>query len=132
MPLSTRKLAHIKANLVKVWASRTQQVLLTIRNPDGSTTTLTPIAAIWRATEDQDPIYDPAGTGGDDQKAADIVALFNLADISYATMRQCVWAELVPGQPGPAIATRYLPTSITPKGIAPGGDRLLVTFDRQR
>jgi hypothetical protein len=132
MPLTARKIAHIKANLVKIFAGRTQQVLLTIRNADGSTTTLPTLNAIWRAMEDQDPIYDPAGTGGDDIKVADVVALFNLADISYSQMRQCVWAELVPGQPGPAIATRYLPTSITPKGIIPGGDRLIVTFDRQR
>ncbi len=132
MPLDTRKIAHIKANMKKVLIGRTQSVLLTIRNADGSTTTLPSINAIWRVMEDQDPIYDPAGTGGDDVKTADVVGLFNIADVSYTTMRQVIYAELAANQPGPAVATRYLPTSITPKGIVPGGDRLIVTFDRQR
>ena len=131
MPFNATRLAHIQANMLKIMAGRTQSVILTLQLPGGGSTTLT-LNAIWRVMEDQDPVYDPAGVGGDDLKSADVVAMFNLADVSYDQMRSCVFAQLAPAQPGPDVATRFLPTAIFVKGIAPGGSRLIVTFDRQR
>lgn len=131
MPLDARKTKHIQANLKKLMSGRTQSVVLTLAQAGGGTTTLT-VNAIWRPGEDQDPVYDPGGAGGDDLKVADVTAMFNLADVSYAQMRSCVYAQLAAGQPGPSFATRYLPTAIFVKGMIPGGDRMIVTFDRQR
>jgi hypothetical protein len=134
MPLSTSKIRHIQANLKRVMAGRTQSVILTLALPGGGTTTLT-VPAVWRPVEDQDPDYDPGGMGGasgNDLAEADVVAMFNIADVSYAQMRSCVYVQLAAGQPGPAFATRYIPTAIFVKGMVPGGDRLIVSFDRQR
>jgi hypothetical protein len=131
LPLTTSKIAHIQARLRKVMQGRTQLVDLTLQSTPTTQTTLT-VPAVWRVQEDQDPIFDPAGTGGDDAKIADVIALFNIQDVTFAQMRSCVYAQLHPGQPGPPIATRFLPTSIEVKGLMPGGDRILVTFDRQR
>jgi ABC-type uncharacterized transport system involved in gliding motility auxiliary subunit len=40
MPLTTRKLTHISAMYQKIFASRSQQVVLTMRTSIGGTTTL--------------------------------------------------------------------------------------------
>lgn len=131
MPLTPAKSQHIKDKLRQILLGRTQLVSLTCRNADGSNRVVG-VNAVWRVQEDNDPTYDPGGGGADEWKGADVVALFLLADIDYPTMRSCVYAELAAGQSGPQVATRYLPTGIQVKGIAAGGDRLVVAFDRQR
>ncbi|MBV9278616.1 MAG: hypothetical protein JOZ41_00900, partial [Chloroflexi bacterium] len=77
MPLTTSKIAHIQARLRKVMQGRTQLVDLTLQVTQSTTSVLT-VPAVWRTQEDQDPIFDPAGTGGDDAKIADVIALFDL------------------------------------------------------
>jgi hypothetical protein len=134
MPLDTRKLKHIAAKLTPITQGRTQQITLVLRNPDGTTQTIQK-PAIWRQAQDADPTLNPPSgsvpgsphTGG----VEDIVSLFNQTDISLSQLRSCIYAY--PTSPlSSEPANRYLLTSVTPKGMQPGGDRFIVTWTRQR
>jgi hypothetical protein len=123
MPLTPRKLAHMAALWPRILQGRTQSVTLVCKNPDGSTSPLV-VDAIWRVQGDDDPsLVRRAGN--------DILAIFLAADVSLAQLRFTVYAA--PTTPtGAEPATRYIITSITPKGFPPGADRLQVTLTRQR
>lgn len=129
MPLDAFKSAHILAKLALIDMGRTQQIVLTLKLANGTTTQLI-VPAIWKPYHDMDPSLMEAGPGTGTSED-DILASFNLADVSLAQMRSCIYAY--PQTPtGAEPANRYIVTSITPKGLLPGGDRIVVTFDRQR
>jgi hypothetical protein len=134
MPLDTRKTAHITSKLRTILAGRGQQITMTLRKSDNTTTTLS-IYGIWREAVDADPTMNPPSggvpgapnAGGQD----DIVSEFLAEDITLAQLRSVIYAApatLLNSEP----ATRYIPTGITPKGMLPGGDRYIVTWTRQR
>jgi hypothetical protein len=134
MPLTPSKAKHIAAKLRAVALGRTQLITLTLRTPAGGTTTMT-IPMIWKPAEDADPSMVPPGSGTPGftniDQTADIVAIALQQDISLAQIRAVISAQ--PASPtGAEVANRYILTSDTPKGITPGGDRLLLTFRRQR
>lgn len=131
MPFDAFKIAHVKNKLATIMSGRTQSVILTLNLQGGGTTTLT-VNAIWRVQEDQDPDFDPAGHKLGDVQNSDVLAMFNMADVSYDQIRSVAYAQLADGQPGPDIATRWIPTFILVRGMVPGGDRIFVGFDRQR
>ena len=131
MPFDTFKQTHVKTKLATIMSGRTQSVVLTLNLQGGGTTTLT-VNAIWRVQEDQDPDFDPAGHQLGDVKNSDVLAMFNMTDVSYDQMRSVAYAVLANGQPGPDVAVRFIPNFILVRGMVPGGDRILVGFDRQR
>jgi hypothetical protein len=132
MTLTPAKLAHIDALMRRTWAGRSQLVDLTIRNPDGSTATLT-VTALWDPVQDADPSLGPAyGEGAAQFGDVDVQAVFFVADISLAQLRSCLHAQLHPGEgQGAQPATRYTLTALTIHGIRPGGSRFFTEWIRQ-
>lgn len=134
MPLDTRHINHIKNKMARTRVGRTQTVALVLKLPDNTTSTLT-ADALWRPMVDADPSLAPAnrvvlgdaGLGG----SGDVLASFLATDVTLAQLRSCIYAY--PASPYPdEPATRYLITSITPRGMMAGGDRYVCTFTRQR
>jgi hypothetical protein len=130
MPLTTRKLAHITAMYAKVFASRSQQVILTMRTAGGGTTTLT-IKAIWRVMGDYDPtlsqqIADIETRG----TQPDVLSEFLQSDVTLPQLRSTIYLTLAAGV-GAQPAQKYVITFIEVKGITPGGDRFNVHCMRQ-
>lgn len=124
MPLTPKKLAHMAKLYPKILAERTQPIVLGIKHADGTVTTTT-VNAIWRATQDADPVLSGSVAG------TDILAMFMESDISLATLRSVVYAY--PQTPvGSEPATRYLITALAPRGFPVGTDRIFVTLRRQR
>lgn len=135
MPLDTRKLAKIASNMTRLRAGRTQPVTLTLKHSDGSTSTMS-VNAIIRPMEDDDPALDPSRRMPQtiSNNTANTAAVMSVltSDVTYLQMRSCIYVDLPTGSPGTVIASRYIPGTIEPKGIAPGGDRLIIALARQR
>lgn len=135
MPLDTRKLAKIAVNTQRLRAGRTQPVTLTLKHADGTTSTLS-VPAIVRPMEDDDPALDPSRRMPQtiSNNTANVAAVMSVltVDVTFQQMRSCIYVDLPPGSPGTVIATRYIPGTIEPKGMAPGGDRLIIALARQR
>src|SRR5579859_358617 len=130
MPLTASKLAHLNAKLAILFDQRAQQVTLTLKNADGSTTTLT-INGIFRLGADFDPTMDLAPHGSE-LKGADAILMVHEADVTYAQIRACIYVTVTTPAGADAMASRYIVTSIEPKGMGPGGDRYILSLDRQR
>lgn len=129
MPLTTIRANHIKNKLPKITQGRTQLIDLTLKNPDGTTWTLS-VNAIWKPDHDVDPVLSAIGPRAA-SVADDIVSVFLQSDVTLAQLRACIYAQ--PHTPiGAEIANRYILMSITPKGLLPGGDRFVCTWTRQR
>jgi hypothetical protein len=129
MPLTARKIAHIKAKQALLLEARSQPVYLTCKRADGTTYQKT-VNAIWREMADYDPTLDQQALNDDAANYADIHALFLTSDIDLATLRSVVYATVDPVSS--ATATRFRLTSVALKGMMPGGDRYYCTFNRQR
>lgn len=131
--LTPQKLAHIDAMIAKAQAGRTQLVDLTLRQTDGSTSVLT-VPALWRAVQDADPSLGPSyGETAAREGDADIIAVFNVSDVSFHQLRSCIYASLHPGEgQGVEPAHRYVNVAIEVKGIKPGGTRYLTHWIRQQ
>jgi hypothetical protein len=56
--------------------------------------------------------------------------MFRASDITLQQLRSVIYATVDPENN--ATANRFRLTSVVPKGIMPGGDRYLCTFNRQR
>ena len=131
MPLNAAKIAHIKANIVKMNAGRQQQVILTLRTAGGGTSTLT-VNAVWRVMGDFDPTYEgPNNVRFQGTVDADVEAIFNQADVTLPQLRACIWASLGSDATGAQPATKYTLMDIEPVGIMPGGDRFFTRWTRQ-
>lgn len=131
MVLTPAKLNHVAKRLKDTLKGRAQQVNLTLKNGDGSTSVLQ-VSGILRPSQDADPAFDPGSPTAAPPHDADAVLLVAMADVSLVQMRSCIYVE--PGQHGIGAepAQRYIPTSIAIKGLAPGGNRMIVTLERQR
>ncbi|HZU13905.1 MAG TPA: hypothetical protein VFB58_13770 [Chloroflexota bacterium] len=127
MPLTPRNIAHIQAKLATIWEGRTQPVVFTLRQAGGGTTTLT-VNALWHPNADLDPAYaDPQGHA----PGADVLCMVAGTDMTLQQIRSALYAapqSLLANEP----ATRYLITSLTPRGTMAGGDRYVLTLTRQR
>jgi hypothetical protein len=140
MPLTARKLSHIRSMVRKTMAGRTQPILLTLRTPTGGTTTIT-VDAIWRVQADFDPTYQgPTNALTHLGTEADIIAEFNMSDVSLQQLKATLYASLAPNQSsslqGPVAlgaqpASRYTLTDIETAGIPEGGDRFITRWTRQ-
>lgn len=135
MPLDARKLAKIAVNTTRLRQARTQPVTLTFKHADGSTTTQS-VNVIIRPMEDDDPALDPSRRMPQtiSNNTANTAAVMSVltGDVSFNQMRSCIYVDLPDGSPGTVIATRLIPGTIEPKGMAPGGDRLIIALARQR
>lgn len=131
MPLDARKIAHIKAKIPLINQGRTQPIAWVLKNADGSTTTHV-IDTLWGPAQDADPTLGTPQSGTLAVGTADdILASVNGTDLSLAQLRSCIYAT--PQSPlADEPASRYLITTITPKGMMAGGDRYVVTLTRQR
>jgi|SRR5579884_2027776 len=126
MPLNTRKLNHLHDLLVRAMAGRSQDVILTLKAADGSTSTLT-VPAIFRLSVDADPrLAGHSGSPG----APDVLAQFMQTDVTLDQLRACVKITLPPGTTGPDLANAYAIRSIAIKGLQPGGDRFICAVTR--
>jgi hypothetical protein len=123
MPLTPAKLKHMAKLWPKVLAQRTQQITLHCKNPDGTTHDLV-VNAVWRATQDADPVLGHAAQ-------SDILAMFMESDISLATLRSVIYAAPVTPT-GAEPAQRYIITALAPRGFPVGTDRIFATLQRQR
>jgi hypothetical protein len=136
MPLTAKKIAHIQSMVTRTLAGRTQPVVLTLRTPQGGTTTIT-VNGIWRVQADFDPAYEgPTNAITHLGTEPDIVAQFSMADVTLHQLKACIWAQLLPNQDGSPLggaqpATRYTLTDIETAGIPPGGDRFITRWTRQ-
>ena len=130
MPLTAKKLAHITAMYAKVFASRSQQVTLTMRTGAGGTTTLQ-VKSVWRVMGDMDPTLSQ--TIADIETRAtqpDVVAEFLESDVTLAQLRSTICITLVAGV-GAQPAQKYIIAAIDVRGMAPGGDRFICSCMRQ-
>ena len=131
MPLTARKVAHMRSMVAKTMAGRTQQVILTLRTPTGGTQTLT-VNAVWRVMGDFDPTLEGANNDKYHLGAEpDINAIFNITDISLHQLRACLWATLGSDATGAQPATKYALLDVEPIGTPPGGDRFYTKWSRQ-
>src|SRR5437588_7122308 len=122
MPLTARKIAHLKANIARVQQGRSQQIVLTCRTPSGGTSTLT-VTAVWRVMGDFDPTLEGANNDRYHLGASpDVNAVFSLADVSLDVLRSCIWATLGADATGAQPATKYVLLDAEPIGMIPGGD----------
>lgn len=130
MPLDQRKLNKIAANIARLKAFRNQPITLTLLAADNTTSTLT-VSGIFRPMADMDPSFIRASPLVHIQDA-DAVADLPQSAVSLAQLRSCV--SLQPATPvgAESFANRYLITSIASHGIPPGGDRWILTLERQR
>jgi hypothetical protein len=120
---------HITAKLDAIWQNRTIQMRLVLRQPDGGTVTLT-VNGIFKLIQDEDPtIFVQQGL--DSIHNADAVALLKTDDITLSQIRGCMYLEPQTTW-GSSIVTRYLVTGVAMKGMLPGGDRYVLSLDRQR
>lgn len=131
MVLTTAKVNHVAKRLKDTLKGRSQLVNLTLKNGDGTTTVLA-VNGVLRPNQDADPSFDPGSPTALSPHTADAVLLVALADVSLSQMRSCIYLELAAHGTGAEPAQRYLATSIAIKGIGPGGDRMIVTLERQR
>jgi hypothetical protein len=131
VPLTAAKLAHLTALYAKVVLFRQQAVTLTLRQSGGGTTTLG-VNCVFKPLADLDPAFDPVGAGISDIKGADAYAMFLETDVTLAQLRSCLYLTINSPVGSDLVASRYIPTSIAAKGLPAGGDRYLVTFERQR
>jgi hypothetical protein len=132
MPLNARKIAHIRNQIARTHAGRSQQVMLTLRTDTGGTTTLV-VNAVWRVMIDSDPTLEGAQNtrfkiGADD----DINAMFDMKDITLHQLRSCIYAQLGSDATGAQPAQRYVLLDVEPVGLMPGGDRFFTKWTRQR
>ncbi|MGI8825265.1 MAG: hypothetical protein ACR2JC_06440 [Chloroflexota bacterium] len=123
MPLNPAKAKHITAKLNALFLQRAQPVTLTLLAPGGATSTLT-INAIFRLEQDADPTLG--------KEIVDAIMLCRTADVTLAQLRSCIYVQPAANSAAALLASKYLITSILPKGILPGGDRYIVSLDRQR
>ena len=65
-------------------------------------------------------------------KNADAMLQLKQADVDLPTLRSVIFLELSSPAGGELLASRYLPTGIRSQGIPPGGDRWIITLQRQR
>jgi hypothetical protein len=131
MPLDSRKIAHIKAKIALINLGRTQPICWVLKNADGSTTTHT-VDTLWGPAQDADPTLGTPQSGTLAVGTSDdVLASVQGADLSLAQLRACIYAypqSALDDEP----ASRYIITTITPKGMMTGGDRYVVTLTRQR
>jgi hypothetical protein len=140
VPLTARKIAHIRSMVAKTMAGRTQPVTLTLRTPTGGTSTIT-INAIWRVQADFDPTYQgPTNALTHLGTEADVLCQINMAEVSLPQLKATLWASLAPNQAasgqgsialGAQPAQKYTLTDIETAGIPEGGDRFICRFTRQ-
>jgi hypothetical protein len=130
MALTTRKLTHITAMYQKIFASRAQNVVLTMRTSAGGTTTLT-VKSVWRVMGDMAPTLSQ--TAADIETRAtqpDVIAEFLETDVTLAQLRSTLYITLSAGV-GAQPATKYIIAAIDVRGMPPGGDRFLCNCMRQ-
>lgn len=131
MPLTPRKIAHIKANIGKTLIGRQQQVILTLRTAAGGTTTMT-LNAIWRVQTDADPTFQgPTADHFHLGTTPDVAAIFNQTDITLPQLKSCIGGVLGSGAQNAQPANKYTLLSVEPFGILPGGDRFFTLWTRQ-
>lgn len=130
MPLTTRKLAHISAMYRKVFAGRSQAVVLTLRTPAGGTTTLT-VQGVFRVMGDMDPTLHQLSADNETRATMpDVIAQFLEADVTLAQLRSCIYLTLAAGV-GAQPAQKYVIAAIDVRGMTPGGDRFICDCMRQ-
>lgn len=130
MPLTTRKIAHIVAMYQKVFAQRSQSVILTMRTSAGGTTTLT-VNAVWRVMGDQDPSLTQSVADVETRGSLpDVYAEFLETDVTLAQLRSVLWITLTAGV-GAQPAQKYFINAIEVRGMQPGGNRFNVHCMRQ-
>jgi len=130
MALTTRKLAHITAMYKKVFAGRSQSVILTLRTGAGGTTTLT-VNAVWRVMGDMDPTLSQTVADIETRATSpDVIAEFLESDVTLAQLRSCISITLAAGV-GAQPAQKYIIAAIDVRGMPPGGDRYIVNCMRQ-
>lgn len=117
MPLDARKQRHLKAMIARQFIGRAIPVTLTMRLPDGGETQMQ-LNAIWRVQIDADPTMEGSSNlrfnlGAD----ADVLAIFNAADVSLHQLRATLWATLGPPLPDTQPATRYTLLDVEPFGM---------------
>jgi hypothetical protein len=131
MPLTAAKIAHIKGKLDLLHQGRSQQIVLTLKASDGSTSTRT-VTGILRPVADEDPSFTSEGGGNTvNAKNSDAVMALKQADIDLPTLRSVVEVSYGNDATGAQPANRYRITGIDIKGIMPGGDRFVCYLERQ-
>lgn len=131
MPLTASKIAHIKAKIALTFQGRSQPLTLVCLNPDGTTRTLT-LTGILKPVYDFDPSFEAAPGGAQEFHQADALLQLRQADVDLPTLRSVATVSPVSSAGAEAFASRYIPTSIRSLGTAPGGDRWIITLERQR
>lgn len=131
MPLTPGKVARIRATVARTFQGRQQQVILTLRTPAGSTTTLT-VDAVWRVMSDSEPAMEAGSNDRFHIGGQDVVAIFNAADITLPQLRSCIWAVLGADATGAQPAIKYTVLHVEPFGMVPGSDRFYTIWTRQR
>jgi ABC-type uncharacterized transport system involved in gliding motility auxiliary subunit len=130
MPLTTRKLTHISAMYQKIFASRSQQVVLTMRTSIGGTTTLQ-IKSVFRVMGDMDPTLSQTAADVETRATTpDVIAEFLETDVTLPQLRSVIYLTLAAGV-GAQPAQKYTIAAIDVRGMAPGGDRFLCHCMRQ-
>jgi hypothetical protein len=130
MPLTTRKLAHISAMYQKIFATRSQQVVLTMRTSAGGTTTLT-LKSVFRVMGDMDPTLSQTAADVETRATTpDVIAEFLETDVTLPQLRSVIYLTLSAGV-GAQPAQKYIIAAIDVRGMAPGGDRFLCHCMRQ-
>ena len=130
MPLTTRKLNHITAKYAKIFASRSQGVILTMRTGAGGTTTLQ-VNAVWRVMGDFDPTLSQQIADIETRATQpDVIAEFLATDVTLPQLRSTIYLTLAAGV-GAQPAQKYTIALIEVRGLAPGGDRFNVHCMRQ-
>lgn len=130
MPLTARKLAHISAMYQKIFASRSQQVILTMRTSAGGTTTLT-VKSVFRVMGDMDPTLSQTAADVETRATTpDVIAEFLATDVTLPQLRSVIYLALSAGV-GAQPAQKYIIAAIDVRGMAPGGDRFQCHCRRQ-
>ncbi len=131
MPLTAAKIAHINALYAKIFAFRSQPVILTTRNTDGSTSTTT-LTTVFRIMADADPTRNQLAADNETRATIpDAVAEFLQSAVTLTFLRSVIYLSLPASPPGATPAQHYHITSIDVRGMTPGGDRFICNCMRQ-
>jgi hypothetical protein len=114
----------------KIFAGRSQTVVLTCRTGAGGTTTLNK-PAVWRVQGDMDPSLSQTAADIETRATSpDVIAEFLETDVTLAQLRSCIYITLAAGV-GAQPATKYTIAAIDVRGMTPGGSRFVVNCMRQ-